>query len=58
MNIEHLRGAVETARRCGLTSDEALQHWQLAGGPDAGRQSEHWISIAFGLARQRSIGTD
>lgn len=50
MDTEHLGQAVETARRCGLTATEALKHWELAGGIEAGGGAIHWALIAVDLA--------
>jgi hypothetical protein len=45
----------EAARNRSL--DEALAHFQLARSADAG-PSEHWISIAFAIAREQRAAED
>jgi hypothetical protein len=37
----------------GRSIDEALAHWQLAGGAQAGKDAQHWVSIAFAAAKQQ-----
>lgn len=61
MDAAHLDVAVDTARKCGLTADEALKHWELAGGIAAGDAAIHWALIAvdlaeLSLARRANIG--
>ncbi|WP_454883812.1 hypothetical protein [Sphingomonas oryzagri] len=46
-----IRHAIDSATERGLTVEEALSHWQLAGGPAAGARAAHWVSIGFGIAR-------
>jgi hypothetical protein len=46
-----IRQAIDSATRRGLTVEEALSHWQLAGGAAAGERAAHWLSIGFGIAR-------
>jgi len=46
-----IRQAIESATERGLTVEEALSHWQLAGGAGAGARASHWVSIGFGIAR-------
>jgi hypothetical protein len=53
MDAAHLKDAVDTARRCGLTANEALTHWELAGGVAAGDAAIHWALIAVELAASR-----
>jgi hypothetical protein len=53
MDLDLVRYAVDTADQRGTTIDEALQHWQLAGAAEGGIASAHWVSIAFGLAREK-----
>jgi hypothetical protein len=51
MDIGVIRQAIDSATERGLTVEEALSHWQLAGGPAAGPRASHWVSIGFGIAR-------
>ncbi|MDH7637842.1 hypothetical protein [Sphingomonas oryzagri] len=51
MNTHLIRQAIDSATERGLTVEEALSHWQLAGGAAAGERSAHWVSIGFGIAR-------
>lgn len=51
MDTRVIRQAIDSATERGLTVEEALSHWQLAGGPAAGARSAHWVSIGFGIAR-------
>ncbi|MBA2933258.1 hypothetical protein HZF05_04040 [Sphingomonas sp. CGMCC 1.13654] len=46
-----IRQAIDSATARGLTVEEALSHWQLAGGAAAGSRASHWVSIGFGIAR-------
>ncbi|WBO23603.1 hypothetical protein [Sphingomonas abietis] len=52
MDSSLIRHVIDTADERGLTVEEALAHWQMAGGANAGRQSAHWVSIAFGIAQR------
>jgi hypothetical protein len=48
-----IRQAIDSATARGLTVEEALAHWQLAGGADGGKKAQHWVSIGFGIARAK-----
>jgi hypothetical protein len=51
MDTGVIRQAIDSATERGLTVEEALSHWQLAGGAAAGARAAHWVSIGFGIAR-------
>lgn len=51
MDIGLIKAAIDSATQRGLTVEEALSHWQLAGGAAAGPRAAHWVSIGFGIAR-------
>jgi len=51
MDTGLIRQAIDSATARGLTVEEALSHWQLAGGAAAGPRASHWVSIGFGIAR-------
>jgi hypothetical protein len=51
MDTGLIRLAIDSAKERGLTVEEALSHWQLAGGAAAGQSAAHWVSIGFGIAR-------
>jgi hypothetical protein len=51
MDTGVIRQAIDSATERGLTVEEALSHWQLAGGAAAGQRASHWVSIGFGIAR-------
>lgn len=51
MDQRLIEDVIAHARDRGLTVTEALTHWQLAGGAAAEKASAHWVSIAFGIAR-------
>jgi hypothetical protein len=52
MDSSFIRHVIDTSDERGLTVEEALSHWQMAGGANAGPQSSHWVSIAFGVAKR------
>jgi hypothetical protein len=43
---------IVTAAR-GRSVEEALAHWQLAGGAQAGKDAQHWVTIAFAAAKHQ-----
>ena len=58
MDRKLLEDVIAHAQDRGLTVEEALAHWQLAGGAEAARRSAPWVTIAFGIARkERRAGT-
>jgi hypothetical protein len=50
-----IREVAATAHERGLTVEEALAHWQMAGAAAAGKQAVHWVSIAFRIAREPRV---
>lgn len=57
MDTNQLKQAVDTARRTGMTPQEALVHWDLAGGAAAGEAAVHWAILAVELADQNRRAT-
>ncbi|WP_454884387.1 hypothetical protein [Sphingomonas oryzagri] len=58
MDQKLIEDAIAHARDRGLTVGEALAHWELAGGAQSAKRSAHWVTIAFGIARnERRVTT-
>ncbi len=44
--------AAELADAAGVSVDQALRRWEMAGGQDGGLDAGAWLSVAFLYARQ------